>query len=114
MTFIEAILAALGLNKASLFTGAVGAGVAALSGDSKTLLQRVLNFTVGFFVAAWGAGLVIAWFKLPETGTFYGSLGFVLGYLGMSIMDALTAAAAALKTVDFKALITGFFGRGAK
>lgn len=108
---IDAALALLGLNKASAITGGVGALVAAMRGDSRPWWQRVINFTVGFFTAAYGAGIMISVFGLPDTPTFHGALGFTLGYLGMAIMDALLLAAEAVKKLDFKTLIEAFLKR---
>ena len=104
MGTIEALLAALGLNKASLLTGALGALIAALKAEGGAV-SRVINFTAGFFFAAWGSGIAVSIFSLPESPTFFGALGFALGYLGMAIMDAAMLAANSLKTIDWKALI---------
>ena len=87
MAIIDAILSALGLSKTAIFTGAVGAAVAALCGDAISRRQRVLNFTLGFFIAAWGSSAIIQAFGLVNTPTWQGALGFTLGYLGMSIAE---------------------------
>jgi membrane associated rhomboid family serine protease len=97
----ESILSALGMTKASFISGGIGAAAAALRGDNRPAWQRVVNFTVGFFFAALGAGFVVNSFSLPDTANTNGALGFVLGYLGMTIMDASMAAAAALKAVNW-------------
>lgn len=102
---IDQLLTVFGLTKASVVTGAIGAFVAAVRGDPRPWWVRVLNFTVGLFVAAYGAGVVLTLFSLPDTPTFQGALGFTLGYLGMAIMEAAMVAMDAVKRLDFKALI---------
>jgi len=104
MTAIEAFLAAIGLNKASFITGAMGALLAALKAEGSPM-SRVINFTIGFFFAAWGTGFAVHVFSLQDSPTFYGAIGFFLGYLGMSIMDAAIIAVSAFKTVEWKSVI---------
>lgn len=107
---IEAWLTSMGISQASAVTGAVGAAAAAIRGEGG-VVQRVVSFAVGFCVAAWGAGVVVSVFNLPNTPTFQGALGFTLGYLGMSIADAAMAAAAALKAIDWAALLAAALKR---
>lgn len=104
MGSIEALLAMLGLNKASILTGAVGAAIAAVKSDGGAV-SRVVNFTAGFFFAAWGSGIAVSIFSLPESPTFFGAFGFALGYLGMAIMDAAMLAANSFKAIDWKSVI---------
>lgn len=107
---LDTILAALGLNKASVLTGTVGAGVAAMRGQG-TACQRLSYFLVGFCIAAWGAGVAVAAFDLPDTPTFQGALGFTFGYLGMAVAEAAMSAAEALNSIDFKQLIKNWIQR---
>lgn len=105
---LDTILTTLGLTKAGVITGAVGAALAALRNDNSSWWQRILNFTIGFFLAAWGAGVAANVFGLPDTPTFHGALGFTIGYLGKTIADAATEAISALKTIDVKGIIEGW------
>lgn len=104
MGTLEALLATLGLNKASLITGALGAALAAYKADASPV-AKVVNFIAGFCFAAYGAGLVVLYFNMSDTPTVLGGLGFALGYLGMAIMDAAMLAAGSLKSIDWKAVL---------
>lgn len=104
MSALEALLLSLGLNKASLLTGAIGAAVAAAKAEGNPL-SRAINFVAGFCFAAWGSGLAVSLFKLPDSPTFFGALGFALGYLGMAVLDAAMIAAGSLKSLDWKAVM---------
>lgn len=104
MGAFETLLAALGLNKASFIAGGIGAALAAMKAEG-TPISRVVNFTAGFFFAAWGTGFAVNIFKFGDSPTFYGAIGFFLGYLGMAIMDAATIAVASLKQIEWKLVI---------
>lgn len=108
MQLLDSLFAVLGLSKASVVTGGIGAAAAAFNGDKRPWYVRVINFTVGFMVAAWGASIVVTVFHLPDTPTFNGALGFVLGYLGMTLMDAVMVAAVSLKTIGWSEIISSW------
>ena len=105
---IESFLSALGLTKASLIAGAIGAAAAAMRGDGVRKGVRVFNFTVGFFVAAWGSGVAISLFGVADTPTFHGAFGFTLGYLGMTLTDKVVET---VQSLDLKAIINSWLGR---
>ena len=98
----------LGISKASALAGAVGAVLAALRAASVTVLQRSVMFGVGFFCAIYVPRLVIAWFKLPDDSSFHAGIGFVLGYFGPSILDAVQEALVKIRTIDWKDVVLGW------
>jgi hypothetical protein len=106
--YIEALLASLGISKASALAGAVGATLAALRAKGITALQRWILFTVGFFCAVYVPKLVIAWFNLPNDPSFHAGVGFVLGYFGPSILDAGQDALDKVKGIDWKDVVLGW------
>ena len=92
----------------------IGAFVAATRMNG-SVVERIGKFTVGFGCALWGPGLVIRWLNLPAEPQFIGALGFVFGYFGMTITDALQTTleniARNLKEIDWKAIATGWLTR---
>ena len=103
-----------GLHEVSMIAGALGAAIAAMRMHG-TIIERVGKFTIGFACALWGPGIVINWMSLPQEPQFYGSLGFVFGYFGMTVADALqdtlTTIARHLTLIDWKAIATGWLTR---
>ena len=109
---IEAIFQVLGISKASAVAGAVGALIAAMKQKGIHWLQRVFLFLVGFSVALYLPKLIIVWFNLPNDPTFYAGVGFVFGYFGPALLDALSDALSQVKSVDWKEIITGWIKKG--
>ncbi len=110
MSGFETFLAGLGLNKVSAIAGGLGAGIAALKSDASRTTKG-LNFIAGFCCAAWGSTVTIRAFELPNEPAYIGAIGFALGYLGMSVMEAAVVAATALKSIDWKAVIQKALGK---
>lgn len=104
----------IGINEASMIAGGIGAFVAATRMNGG-IVERVGKFTVGFGCALWGPGIVIKWMSLPQEAQFYGALGFVFGYFGMTITDAVQTALENMerniKEIDWKAIATGWLTR---
>lgn len=111
MAWIETLLAALGINKVSVIFGAIGAALHAVRGKDRHPFERVVAFLTGFALAAVGPGFIITRFGLAPDPSYYGALGFVLGYFGMSIMDAAGDAIGALKQVRWKEIVETRLGR---
>lgn len=108
---IEALAAKLGINIVSGVSGFFGALLAALRAQNQTRTEKVLSFLTGVGFAMWLPAVVMKWFKIDDDPAIRGALGFVLGYFGMSLMDALTAAMQQLRQVDFKKIIEGWLER---
>ncbi len=104
----------MGINEASMIAGGIGAAVAALRLPG-TIAERVGKFTVGFACALWGPGIIIHHLGLPQEAQFYGALGFVFGYFGMTIADALQDALLTIgrhaKEIDWKTIATDWLSR---
>ena len=104
----------MGVNEASMIAGGIGAAVAAFRMPGPWI-QRIPKFTIGFAIALWTPGIIIKWMSLPEEPQFYGALGFVCGYFGMTITDALQDAlegvAKALREIDWKEIALGWLKR---
>lgn len=104
-------LSDIGIHEASFIAGGLGAAVAAFRMPG-SLYERLGKFTIGFACALWGPSLVIKYLSLPEEAQFYGALGFVFGYFGMTVTDAiqetLNTIARHLQQVDWKTVVTGW------
>lgn len=111
MAWFESLLATLGINRVSLFFGVVGAGLHALRSKGNRF-ERFLSFMTGCALAAVGPGFIITWFGLQANPSYYGGLGFVCGYFGMAIVDAMTEAVGSLKGMDWKQIFSSWIGRG--
>lgn len=112
MAWIDAVLAAFGVNKVSVLFGFIGAALHAVRGKDRHWLERVVSFLAGFALAAVGPGFIIARFGLQPDPSYYGALGFVLGYFGMSLIDAAAEAIGALKQVRWKEIVENRLGGG--
>lgn len=109
---IEALFQVLGLSKASAVAGAIGAAIAAMRQKGIHWIQRVILFLVGFAVALYLPKLIIIWFKLPDDPSFYAGIGFIFGYFGSALLDALSDAMTQVRSVDWKDIITGWVKKG--
>ena len=109
---IEVILQMLGITKASAIAGAVGAAIAAMRKRCISAGQRVILFLVGFGVALYLPKLIVVMFKLPEDPHFYAAVGFIFGYFGPALLDALNDVMTKVKEVDWKEIITGWVKKG--
>lgn len=105
------MLESLGLSKAGIAGGAIGAAISALQGNNRTRTERVLNFLAGFGIASYVPSLIISYFALKETPSIYGGLGFFLGFFGMAIFDALMQAAKNLKDLNWKEILESWLKR---
>lgn len=106
-------LSRFGISEVSAVSGGVGAGVAALRAEVQHRLERVAYFLVGFAFALWVPRLLLRWLSLPtDDPAMLGAIGFVGGYFGMSLMDALSMAVKALKGVEWKKIIESWLQRG--
>jgi hypothetical protein len=99
----------LGLNTSAIVFGFVGALLHALRVRDKHWAERLVAFGVGFFLAAAGTPALIRWLGLANEPTYYSSLGFVLGYFGMALVDACSEAIA-----DWKGLLAAWLNRNPK
>lgn len=109
---IEVIFQALGLSKASAIAGAMGAAIAAMRKRCIPIGQRVILFLVGFCVALYLPKLIIVLFKLPDDPSFYAAVGFIFGYFGPALLDALSDIMTKVRDVDWKEIITGWVKKG--
>ena len=109
---IEVILQTLGLSKAAAIAGAVGAAVAAMRKRCIPVGQRVILFLVGFGAALYMPKLIIVLFKLPDDPSFYAAVGFIFGYFGPAMLDALSDIMNKVRDVDWKEIITGWAKKG--
>ena len=107
-------LNSLGINEASMIAGGIGASIAAMRMQG-SITERIGKFTIGFACALWVPGIIIRYLGLPNEPQFYGALGFVFGYFGMTVADAmqdtLTTISRHLQQVDWKAIATGWLSR---
>ena len=104
----------IGVHEASMIAGGIGAAVAALRMPG-SVYERIGKFTLGFACALWVPGIVIKYLNLPQEPQFYGALGFVFGYFGMTITDALQGTIESIsrhmKEIDWKSLATEWLKR---
>ena len=107
-------LHSIGVNEASMIAGGMGAVIAAMRMKG-SIPERVGKFTIGFACAMWLPGIIIRYLALPNEAQFYGALGFVFGYFGMTIADALQDALQSIgrhaKEIDWKTIATGWLTR---
>ena len=85
---LDSIAAALGVKKAALIAGFIGAALSAAMGPKRTRIERTFTFLCGFGFAIYLTAPLIQFFKL-EAGAYEGGIGFVLGLFGMTISDAI-------------------------
>jgi hypothetical protein len=102
-------LGTLGLNISAIVFGFVGALLHALRVRDKHWLERLVAFGIGLFLAAAGTPALIRWLGLTNDPTYFSSLGFVLGYFGMALVDAVSEAIA-----DWKGMLAAWLNRPPK
>src|SRR6185295_5465285 len=94
-----------------LIPGALGAALAACMGPERGKIDRLIGFGVGFGFAAYCTDPTVDYFKL-SSDTYSGGIGFVLGFFGMTVSDAIMRVIKDVKWDSIMALIKGKFGGG--
>ena len=80
-------LSLLGLELKTTVAAGIGAFFAALMAKGKSIKDRIISFLAGFAFATFLTKPVIAFFNLSDA-SYAGGIGFVLGFLGMSVAEA--------------------------
>lgn len=88
-----------------VWAGFFGALLAAFMGHGKSVKERLIGFAVGFAFALFLTEPTLTFFKLSST-TYGGGAGFVLGFFGMTMADAVM-------NTDWRGIIKARFGGGA-
>jgi len=101
-------LEALFLKIKILFPGLIGAALAAITGPARDIKERFIGFTFGFCVASFGADPMLNFFSLSHD-TYQSGVGFILGYFGLSVSDALMKF---IRETDFAGIVKSKFGGG--
>lgn len=89
-----------------LFPGLIGAFLAAITGPTRNIKERFVGFIFGFCVASYGADPLLNFFSLNHD-TYQSGAGFILGYFGLSVSDALMKF---IRETDFAGIVKGKFG----
>lgn len=105
MEGIKAFLAALGINPSSALFGLLGATLAALRHKECPWWENLITFFTGLGLSTIGPSFVIQWFHLDPDPAYFGGIGFVCGYFGMSLMDEVMLIIRSAGKVDWAALI---------
>ncbi len=91
-----------------LFPGFIGALLASITGPSRDIKSRFIGFVVGFCVASYGTDPLLNFFSLSHE-TYQSGCGFILGYFGLSVSDAILKF---IRETDFAGIIKSKFGGG--
>lgn len=105
--WIDAALAAVGLNKGALITGFIGSLLSFKFVVQLGAFGRGSTFLGGAFAAGLLSPLLVDWFSLKPT--YIGGVGFVIGALSMSV---LAAALQSIKNMDLMSFIKPRSGGG--
>lgn len=89
-----------------LFPGLIGAFLAAITGPSRDIKARFVGFIFGFCVASFGTDPLLNFFSLNHE-TYQSGAGFILGYFGLAVSDALMKF---IRETDFAGIIKSRFG----
>ena len=91
-----------------LFPGLIGAFLAAITGPARDIKSRFIGFIFGFCVASYGTDPLLNFFSLSHE-TYQSGAGFILGYFGLSVSDALMKF---IRDTDFAGIVKDKFGGG--
>lgn len=99
---LEAVFGALKL----LFPGFIGALLASITGPVRDIKTRFMGFVFGFCVASYGTDPLLNFFQLSHD-TYQSGCGFILGYFGLSVSDAMMKF---IRETDFAGIVKSKFG----
>jgi hypothetical protein len=91
-----------------LFPGLIGALLASITGPARDIKSRFIGFVFGFCVASYGTDPLLNFFSLSHD-TYQSGCGFILGYFGLSVSDAVMKF---IRETDFSGIVKSKFGGG--
>lgn len=87
MKWLQDIWVSLGISTSTAVFAFLGSLLAVVRHREASWKESVITFLTGFAFALVAPGLIVSYFGLSPNSGYYGGLGFVFGYFGMSIMD---------------------------
>lgn len=87
MKWLSDLATALSINTSTAVFAFLGSLLAVMRHGERSWKDSVVTFLTGFVFALVAPGFLVKWLNLSADPAYFGGLGFVFGYFGMSIMD---------------------------
>lgn len=108
MSTLNDLLAAFGIKLQTAAFAFIGSLLAVMRHRECSWQENVVKFLSGLAFALVAPGMVMNWFSLPQDAAYFGGLGFVFGYFGMSVMDE---AMSLIKSQDLRQRLLDLISR---